>query len=420
MSSAPSRYGRERLADQAQRPGDQGWVPTRKIDQGVDNVWCSAAPREGGREVSEWAGSGRTDRHDRDPRDARPQQRRHVLERFVVQAREQQVKRPGETHLVERRREGDRRLAVVCAVQQQTAPAKRDPLEATRPRDALDPPAHSVSGKRRDEALPGEGSGARERHLEVGDLMSARQRERRVTGHVADSEPHTLALFAGPGAWSEGHVHHCPIRSQRQRRSGIGVRPYDRLHLGIPGAHDRGQAAQRGGLLCGDRGARLAEPPLVIGSDVGQDRHRRIHRVARVPAAAKASLHHSDVHLALGELQDRRAGQGLEVREVGKGTEARHQFREALARNRRAVGADALLHRDQVRRGVQPDPNAVGPEDAVEHRGGRALAVGAEDQDRREGPLRTPQGVECALHAVEAGKDPLLQARGEERLGAGR
>ena len=76
--------------------------------------------------------------------------------------------------------------------------------------------------------------------------------------------------------------------------------------------------------------------------------------------------------------------------------------------------------RHQVRRGVQPDPNAVRLEDAGEQRRSRALAVGAEDQDRGESAFGAAEGVERPLHPLEAREDPLLLAWGEQSLGAGR
>ena len=61
--------------------------------------------------------------------------------------------------------------------------------------------------------------------------------------------------------------------------------------------------------------------------------------------------------------------------------------------------------RDEMRRGVEPGPDARGARDRFEHGGGRAFAVRARDLDRRERALRVAQSLEQPLCVVEAELD---------------
>jgi hypothetical protein len=70
-----------------------------------------------------------------------------------------------------------------------------------------------------------------------------------------------------------------------------------------------------------------------------------------------------------------------------------------------------------VRRGVEPDGDAVRLQDPRQQRGGRALSVRPQDQHRRESPLRPAERVQGPLHAVETGQDALLEPRREQRIG---
>ena len=76
-----------------------------------------------------------------------------------------------------------------------------------------------------------------------------------------------------------------------------------------PGLHD-------GELLGGDRLARVAEHVHVVERDVREHDDPRAQDVRRVVAAAEPRLDHGDVDLRLGECEERRRGDDLELRRV--------------------------------------------------------------------------------------------------------
>ena len=93
-----------------------------------------------------------------------------------------------------------------------------------------------------------------------------------------------------------------------------------------------------------------------------------------------------------GEPLEREERRELEVRELDagrleRGTELGDERDHVVVRDREAAGADALREVDQVRRRVEPGPMARGPQDRLQHRGGRALPVRAGDVQRAEPAL---------------------------------
>ncbi len=79
---------------------------------------------------------------------------------------------------------------------------------------------------------------------------------------------------------------------------------------------------------------------------------------------------------------------------------------ELLVRHRFTVNAHSFFHRDEMRGGVETCRETVGPENALEHGGGRALAVGSHDEDGPKVVLWVGQFFENVFEAVELRSNP--------------
>ena len=80
-------------------------------------------------------------------------------------------------------------------------------------------------------------------------------------------------------------------------------------------------------------------------------------------------------------------------------------FREGdhrRVRQRDAVDLNALADADEVRAGVEAGAAAVRALDRLDHRGGRALAVGAGDVEARLRALRITDAGGEEAHAIDA------------------
>src|SRR5205814_792869 len=96
---------------------------------------------------------------------------------------------------------------------------------------------------------------------------------------------------------------------------------------------------------------------------------------------------------------------------LGQGGDAVERLVEPGRVGPPAVDPDALAEVDQVRRGEEPGAESGLAQHALDHRAGRALAVGAGDMDRAEAALRIAERPEQGARAVEAQLvAPALQA----------
>src|SRR5262249_23592112 len=146
-------------------------------------------------------------------------------------------------------------------------------------------------------------------------------------------------------------------------------------------------------LLGGDRGDVVPEPRLVVERDRGDRRHHRAHEVGRVEASPEADLDDRYLDLPPGEPLAGEQGGELEVREHDAGgvevaAQLRGELGDRLVRDGATADPDALGEVDEVGRGVEAGATAGGGEHRVQHRGGRALAIGARDVQRGPAPLR--------------------------------
>ena len=134
--------------------------------------------------------------------------------------------------------------------------------------------------------------------------------------------------------------------------------------------------------------------------------------VRGVEAAAEARLEDGHVDLPFGEFQERRRGDQLEERRgvlhVGGAdrfvmrTQAFGEGDDRGVGQRDAVDLDAFADLHQVRARVEARATAVRALDRFDHRGGRALAVGASDVETRLRALGVadPRGEQThAFHA---------------------
>jgi hypothetical protein len=172
--------------------------------------------------------------------------------------------------------------------------------------------------------------------------------------------------------------------------------------------NDRAAGAHDAGLLVADGLAVGAEELDMVDIDAGDDRAGRLDDVDRVQPAAQADLEDHEVELRArqrqhdrqrGELEVAQADLGLvgamaAAREldIGKGRQQR------VGRDGLALDAAALLEMHQVRRGVEAGAIAGLLVDGFEQGTGRALAVGAADDDDRTGRLQAATLVEALRH----------------------
>ena len=140
------------------------------------------------------------------------------------------------------------------------------------------------------------------------------------------------------------------------------------------------------GLLGGYLRDGVAEDGGVLEVD-GQD-HRDVlagDHVGGVEAAAEANFEHLPVAARLRAGEPAEQGDQLEVRPaLGRLVveERPGEPRECRVVQRLAVDAHALARLVYVGRGQQQGVRAGGAQDRLDHRGGRALALGAGDVDR--------------------------------------
>ncbi len=164
----------------------------------------------------------------------------------------------------------------------------------------------------------------------------------------------------------------------------------------------------------------MAQPLGVVERDVGDDGKHRLDDVGRIQASAEADFEHRDIDFFGGKLQKSHRGDGLEeAGGTGQAAFGDQFFRrvddgfEPLAEivvGNQGVGnlmggircsrqyLHALVHAHQVRRRIEAGAQAGGAEDRSERGGGRALAVGARDEDGTELLLRIAQRSHEGAH----------------------
>jgi len=183
------------------------------------------------------------------------------------------------------------------------------------------------------------------------------------------------------------------------------------------GAEGRLAGAVDAGLFEADGFAVRPQPVGMVEGNPGDDGNIGFIGVDRVKAAAEADFEHC--HLDPGGGEDFPGGQGAEL-EVGQG------LRPAVGTgaqprgfdpgkggaqrgvvNRPAIDTDPLVIGEQMRRGVATDFIATLFEDVFQIGAGRALAVGAADDDHRA-VLLLPERVLDPADTVQPQLDPGL------------
>jgi hypothetical protein len=145
----------------------------------------------------------------------------------------------------------------------------------------------------------------------------------------------------------------------------------------------------------------------MIDPDAGEHRAIRLDDIDRIEATAQADFENRCFDSCFGEPIER--GEGAEL-EVGKGDSApcgldtRERFAKRIVGRLRAGDAHALVVAQKVRRGIEPRAVAGGAQDGLQHRAGRALAVGAADSDDRTVELDSQSGVDLR-HALQPERD---------------
>ena len=141
-----------------------------------------------------------------------------------------------------------------------------------------------------------------------------------------------------------------------------------------------------------------------------------IRHVRGVEARTEADLEDGDVHALAAEVRERGGGQGLEESRMGTdraatdeslrgGTHGAHGPLEVVIGDVATIHCDALVHPDQMRRGVPAGSQSGGAKDRVDVGHDRALPVRARHEERRKGPFEVahlfherPDRVQAELH----------------------
>src|SRR5262249_25549595 len=142
--------------------------------------------------------------------------------------------------------------------------------------------------------------------------------------------------------------------------------------------------AEDAGLLAPDLFARRAQIFDMVDADARQHRAVGIDDVDRVEPAAQPDLEDRRLDLRSRKKPERRWRAEFEIRELDIPSRllyCRERFGQSLVRSLDARYAHALVVAQQVRRRVEAGSVARGAQDRLEHRAGRAFAVGAADSN---------------------------------------
>src|SRR5208282_2792947 len=163
------------------------------------------------------------------------------------------------------------------------------------------------------------------------------------------------------------------------------------------------------GFFAGNLGDGFAQIFLVIERDVGDDAEARFHDIGGIQAAAHAHFEHNhvgaaarEVFKAYGSQHLKKAGVPRQIafRDEALGGAVDHVMEqgEIVVGDGFAIEANALVDAYQMRRGVEPGPEAGSLQDGRQSRGGGTLAVGARDQHRGKAILGISQRSEQHAH----------------------
>lgn len=216
-----------------------------------------------------------------------------------------------------------------------------------------------------------------------------------------------------PSRWS-GHAGEA---SRRQEASGVDTADIE-LHsartdarVGFRVLAERNEHTvlpQDAGLFRCDLAQRVAQVLHVVHGDVGNDRYRRLDNVGGVEAAAQTDLQNRKLNLLLCEVDEGDGSEQLEEAGIVRELAACHKLLGGAVHQRedasevfigdflkRAFGgrgnADAFIHSQQMRRGVEARAKPCGPCNGRERGTGGALAVSAGDEHGGKGSLRRAQ-----------------------------
>ena len=154
-------------------------------------------------------------------------------------------------------------------------------------------------------------------------------------------------------------------------------------------------------LLGRDRLACVAEDVRVVERDAREHDDLRAEDVRGVVAAAESRLDDGDVDPRVGEREQGRRGQGLELR----GSQGRGPGSDpgggAFEVGLLAADADPLAPAADVRGHVRADPEPGAGQERLRHPRRRRLAVRADDVDGRVAELRVAELGEQRTHALD-------------------
>ncbi len=264
----------------------------------------------------------------------------------------------------------------------------------------------------------------------VEEALDCRQRRGRVVALVraVQRQEHTVVRrvrseeVEHPATERERVGLHTEVSAARDDSSRAALEE-DRHELGILLAeHERRAGLHDAGLLLCDAETGGPEVLDVVELHVRHHRHLAVDDVGGVPGAAEPDLDHGDVHGHVGEPFE---GDGVDDLEVAgpvgqQGLEVGDQGQDAVelvVGDGLAVPGDPLVEPLQIRAGVGPDREPRGHEQAGGDPGGRGLAVGAGDVDRRVLELGRPEQLDQCLHPREGlGRQAAARARRDTHL----
>ena len=286
-------------------------------------------------------------------------------------------------------------LGVVAAVRHEERGAL-DELEPRRPDGGGKALTHAL--RRQVPAGAAEGIECRERHGGVFQLVRAEQAD----GVLLALEAEALALDGVRERLDFGEIRKCELRA------GFcgGGAEHRGDAFGLLVAHGAA-ALEYAGFLGGNGLHAVPEDVRVVEPDVGDDGAVRAgDGVGGVQPAAQAHLQHGDVRAAAGEPEQGRGRQQLELRAglghpLRGGGEGCDHAGELRVRYLHAVQPHALVHAQEVGRGVEPRPVSRGAERGGDHHAGGALAVGAGHVYEAQGALRVAKAREQLLYAPQ-------------------
>ena len=275
--------------------------------------------------------------------------------------------------------------------------------------------------------------------LRIGKGLEARDFLQDVDG--CEHRPEVLLLHVG----LQVHLPEDLLPTVPQRRAhpvGIGQRAHhpgmivkDRIRLGIAFPdHRRDPGLENAGLLPRDRLQGIPQQGAVVQADGRNHRQFRLQHVRGIQPSPEAHLDDRRVHPLIGKPLERQPRRNLEERQLllleirlplhqkikyvllgnqgilgfGKG---RAFLRVASRPNTGICSGKPVPSRNnprpfpeiqQMRRGIESDPEPAGAQSRCQQGGDGAFAVGAGDMDGLERAFRMAEGGAESLHAIQA------------------